>query len=276
MSQNPRTRELTRREFIKLAAGMGVALAGGEWLRTQFVALDAPRAEASGGNGDGPFWAMSIDLGKCIGCERCVYACQATNNTHDDHLWNIIIPDAETFGKPVFVTRPCMHCEHAPCVEVCPVVATYHRPDGLVEMDYTRCIGCRYCMVACPYGVRVFEWEYNTYQDNPEDNPMVPDWGHPDAEILNDPKHHRPRGVAAKCTFCAHRLDRLEDNPELVPGVDRAVTPACCVICPVEARAFGDLRDLHSPVSRALEGRQAVTLRSELGTNPRVFYLLPM
>jgi Fe-S-cluster-containing dehydrogenase component len=146
---------------------------------------------------------------------------------------------------------------------VCPVKATYHRPDGLIEMDYERCIGCRYCMVACPFGVRVFNWGERT-----DVNPMVPIWGEPEIE-------RRPRGVVEKCTFCTHRLDRAGEYG-LRPGYDNAVTPACCVICPTEARRFGDLRDHNSPSSRALEGRQSVVLRSNLGTKPRVFYLLPI
>ncbi|MBN1967516.1 MAG: 4Fe-4S dicluster domain-containing protein [Anaerolineae bacterium] len=207
---------------------------------------------------------MVIDLAACINCQRCVHACQATNDTADGHLWNLVLPDEDTFETPVFVPRPCMHCEHAPCVDVCPVHATYHRPDGLVAMDYDRCIGCRYCMVACPYGVRVFNWE-NRPDD---DNSAIGTWGEPEIE-------RRPRGVVEKCTFCAHRLDAAVERG-LTPGVDRLATPACCVICPTEARVFGDLRDPASPASRALAGRQAVVLRANLGTNPRVFYLLPM
>jgi Fe-S-cluster-containing dehydrogenase component len=148
-------------------------------------------------------------------------------------------------------------------VEVCPVKATYHRPDGLVEMDYQRCIGCRYCMVACPYGVRVFNWE-----ERDDENPKVPTWGTPEV-------NRRPRGVVEKCTFCSHRLDKAEELG-LRPGYDDPVTPACCVICPTEARRFGNLRDPNSPATKALQGRQAIFLRSELGTKPRVYYLLPV
>ncbi len=259
-----RTREMTRREFTLLAAGMGISLFGADQLYKWFVAHEDPLGEASHSevNKHGPYWVMVIDLQTCIGCRRCVYACQATNDTAEGHLWNILLEDEDTFAKPVFITRPCMHCEHAPCVEVCPVQATFHREDGLVAMDYDRCIGCRYCMVACPYGVRVFNWE-----ENDGVNPQVPAWGEPEVD-------RRPRGVVEKCTFCAHRLDKAEERG-LTPGKDPAVTPACCVVCPTEARVFGDLRDPSSPASLKLAGRQSVVLRSDLGTNPRVFYLLP-
>ena len=256
------TRELSRREFMSLLAGLGVTLVAAQGLWNWFVATNDPLASVNE-HSDGPHWAMVIDLERCIGCERCVHACQATNDTADGHIWNVMIPDENTFAKPVFVTRPCMHCEHAPCIEVCPVGATYHREDGLVKMDYDKCIGCRYCMVACPYGSRVFNWSDRTETDNSS----LITWG--EAEV-----DRRPRGVVEKCTFCSHRLDQAEERG-LRPGYDRAVTPACCNICPTEARVFGDLKDANSPASRALEGREAVVLRSDLGTHPRVYYLLP-
>ena len=256
------TREMTRREVMLLIGGLGLGLVAADRVWQWFIAINDPRAQAEHSSYEGPYWAMTIDLEACIGCERCVHACQATNDTADGHLWNILLEDEDTFAEHVFMTRPCMHCEHAPCVDVCPVGATYHREDGLVAMDYDRCIGCRYCMVACPYGVRVFNWEENTAE-----NPQVPTWGTPEIE-------RRPRGVVEKCTFCSHRLDMAEERG-LRPGIDRAVTPACVNVCPTGARLFGDLHDPESPVSQALEGREAVVLRSELGTHPRVFYLLP-
>ena len=260
---NPNMREMTRREVLLLLGGLGIGIVAADWVWNWFMAINDPHAQAHhGGSNNGSYWAMAIDLEKCIGCERCVHACQATNDTADGHLWNILLHDEETYGKPVFITRPCMHCEHAPCVDVCPVGATFHREDGLVAMDYDRCIGCRYCMVACPYGVRVFNWD-----DNTADNQQVPTWGEPEIE-------RRPRGVVEKCTFCAHRIDGAEER-NLTPGIDPAATPACCNICPTHARVFGDLRDPNSPVSQVMRDRQAVVLRSELGTNPRVFYLLP-
>ena len=155
---------------------------------------------------------------------------------------------------------PCMHCENAPCVDICPVGATYHRADGIVMMDYERCIGCRYCQLACPYGARSFNWETYTGE-----NTAVPEWGEPEIE-------RRPRGVVEKCSFCFHRIDRgLAEG--LTPGVDRQATPACVAVCPVGARIFGDLNDPDSPVSQALAKYPAVQLRQGLGTEPRVFYL---
>jgi Fe-S-cluster-containing dehydrogenase component len=153
-----------------------------------------------------------------------------------------------------------MHCEHAPCVEVCPVGASYRRGDGIVMMDYDKCIGCRYCEVACPYGARAFNWK-----DHTEPNPAVPTWGEPEVP-------RRPRGVVEKCSFCAHRIDRGLANG-LTPGVDESATPACAVICPVGARKFGDLNDPASEVSILLANHPSYRLREDLGTAPRVYYL---
>jgi Fe-S-cluster-containing dehydrogenase component len=153
-----------------------------------------------------------------------------------------------------------MQCENAPCVEVCPVKASYYREDGIVMMDYERCIGCRYCEVACPYQARSFNWKAFT-----EANPVVPEWGQPEVE-------RRPRGVAEKCSFCYQRIDRgLELG--LVPGVDPDATPSCVGVCPTRARVFGDLNDPDSEVSRLLASNVHYRLRESLGTNPRVYYL---
>ena len=133
-------------------------------------------------------------------------------------------------GQTFFFSRPCLHCQDAPCVEVCPVQATYHREDGLVVMDYDRCIGCRYCEVACPYDARKFNWAERT-----DVNPYIPTWGIAEVE-------RRPRGVVEKCTFCIHRIDAGLATG-LMPGVDRDATPACVNACPVGARIFGNLKD---------------------------------
>ena len=153
-----------------------------------------------------------------------------------------------------------MQCAEAPCVEVCPVKASYYRPDGIVMMDYDRCIGCRYCEVACPYQARSFNWRAFDGQ-----NPAVPKWGTPEVD-------RRPRGVVEKCAFCYQRIDRgLELG--LTPGVDDDATPACVVACPMGARVFGDLNDPESAVSRLLASNASYRLRDHLGTGPRVYYL---
>ncbi|MBN1964821.1 MAG: 4Fe-4S dicluster domain-containing protein [Anaerolineae bacterium] len=206
---------------------------------------------------------MVIDLNKCIGCEYCVYACQATNDVADDMRWNIHVEDETPTGRTFHVTRPCLHCQNAPCVSVCPVGATYNRDDGLVVMDYARCIGCRYCQAACPYGARSFNW-----RDRGEEvNPYQPEWGSAEVE-------RRPRGVVEKCTFCIHRIDRAAEEG-LTPGVDRDVTPACVVACPVEARYFGDLSDPDSIVSQLIATQPTLRLREDLGTDSRVYYIPP-
>ena len=179
-----------------------------------------------------------------------------------DKSWNIVVEDATPTGRKFFFSRPCLHCQDAPCVEVCPVQATYHREDGLVVMDYDRCIGCRYCEVACPYDARKFNWEPNTAE-----NEFIPTWGIAEVE-------RRPRGVVEKCTFCIHRID-AGLAAGLMPGVDPEATPACVNVCPVGARVFGNLSDPASPVSRAVAANPTLRLREELGTEPSVYYIPP-
>jgi phenylacetyl-CoA:acceptor oxidoreductase 27-kDa subunit len=243
----------TRRAFLKGAAAVA---AGGLGLQ-----LARQPAKASGPVGESPHrWAMVIDQAKCIGCGYCTRTCQANNDVPPDMEWNVVLDAGRLGDRDVFLPRPCMHCEHPPCVEVCPVGASYRRADGIVMMDYDRCIGCRYCEVACPYGARAFNWK--TFS---EPNPAVPAWGEPEIE-------RRPRGVPEKCSFCFQRIDRGLALG-LTPGVDAPATPACVVACPMGARAFGDLNDPESPVSRLLAEHPSYRLREDLGTAPRVYYL---
>jgi Fe-S-cluster-containing dehydrogenase component len=234
---------LNRREFLKLTA-VGVAVAAG----TRAVTSTKASSEAPKGKHQ---WTMVIDQSKCIGCGYCTLACQAHNDVNPDIQWNKVTEVEMVADKHVFLPRPCMHCEKAPCVEVCPVI---------VMMDYDRCIGCRYCQIACPYEARSFNWEKFTGE-----NPAVPEWGTAEVE-------RRPRGVPEKCSFCYQRIDRgLELG--LKPGIDADASPACVVICPVGARMFGDLNDPESNVSKALRENPSYRLREHLGTGPRVYYL---
>jgi Fe-S-cluster-containing dehydrogenase component len=252
----------SRRDLIKIAG----ALAGAATL-TQFISTTtmASRVESTGGETKtGPQWGMAIDINKCIGCKYCTYACQAVNNLGDDMVYCPVTTETMQNGKEYFLSRPCMHCAEAPCVHVCPVKATYKRADGIVMMDYALCIGCRYCQVACPYDARVFNWK-----EPVKTSAKTPNFGF--AEVPN-----RPRGVVEKCTFCAHRIDSGRERG-MVPGVDAMATPACVVACPTGARAFGDLTDPESPVSKVLaEAKAVLRLREdELSTEPSVYYVPP-
>jgi Fe-S-cluster-containing dehydrogenase component len=262
--------ELSRRDVLTLAGttagGVIFATAVTTGPLTPFANLKQSQMEGTQGEGEGSagrqHWGMLINLDTCIGCEYCQRACSATNDVAADMPWNTVVPSVTSTGRRFYTTRPCLHCQEAPCVEVCPVHATYVRPDGIVIMDYDRCIGCRYCQVACPYGARVFNWE-----ERQDENAFVPTWGIPEIE-------RRPRGVVEKCTFCVHRIDAGLANG-LTPGVNPEATPACVNICPVGARVFGDLDDAQSPVSRAIAAHPTFRLRDELGTQASVYYVPP-
>jgi Fe-S-cluster-containing dehydrogenase component len=260
---------ISRRDLIKLMVGSGISIAAAVALAgplTPAVEQLASSLDTGEDFAEGPLhprWGMVIDLSTCIGCEYCVYACQATNDTTDEMRWNIHLVDKTATGKTFHITRPCLHCQNAPCVNVCPVAATYHRDDGLVVMDYDICIGCRYCQAACPYGARSFNWDVRA--DEP--NPYVPQWGTPEVP-------RRPRGVPEKCTFCIHRIDAGMAQG-LVPGIDREATPACVNACPVTARYFGDLNDPNSPVSQIIAAHPTLRLREDLGTDANVYYIPP-
>jgi molybdopterin-containing oxidoreductase family iron-sulfur binding subunit len=157
-----------------------------------------------------------------------------------------------------------MHCDDPPCVKVCPVNATYKNEEGLVAQIWDRCIGCRYCQVACPYSRRYFNWKH---EDLPESylNYMNPDVA------------RRPEGVVEKCTFCQHRIRKVKEQVrreerEIEDGDVRKLT-ACAQSCPAEAIVFGDLNDPESTVSHHARSPRASRLLEELGTEPKVYYL---
>ena len=216
-------------------------------------------------------FGLVIDIGACIGCRTCMWACKEENNTPDtiSPLWiEVFQLDSETdlTGHPSYdelrkgattsytqspqdgkwyMPVACFHCDNAPCVKVCPTGATYKAKDGLVLMDYEKCIGCRLCVVACPYSSRRFNWH----------KPL----GY--GENINDLVPKRPMGVAEKCTLCVHRTRRGK-------------LPRCVEVCPVQARHFGDLNDPNSEISQILKQNMSFRLLEEMNTQPSVRYIM--
>jgi molybdopterin-containing oxidoreductase family iron-sulfur binding subunit len=226
-----------------------------------------------------PKWGMIIDLDKCVGCQACSIACKEENDVphgspaeqkrRREVYWHrvVAVNNGEyPTARVDFLPMPCMHCEDAPCVTVCPARATYQREDGIVVQDFRRCIGCRYCIVACPYGVRNFNFKDQAVEEyhRPE---VAPDR----ATMGMWPFPQRVRGVVEKCIFCFHRIDRALKEGKTVGS---EVVPACVEECPTRARSFGDLDDSNSEVARLLATRGSFRLREELSTQPKVHYLL--
>jgi Fe-S-cluster-containing dehydrogenase component len=216
-------------------------------------------------------FAYALDLSRCIGCRRCVYACVQENNQsrRPQIQWIRVLrfkdgtlkfEDAEHYYEagmvPVegYYTMPvqCQQCENPPCVKVCPTQATWKEPDGIVVVDYNWCIGCRYCLAACPYWARRFNFA----------DPEIP------KEELNPNLHYlgnrpRMRGVVEKCTFCIQRTRKGR-------------YPACVEACPVGARKFGNILDPDSEISMVLKKHRVFRLKEELNTQPKFYYFFSL
>lgn len=212
-------------------------------------------------------WGMVIDLQKCIGCYACVVACKQEHFLPPGVFWGRLVV-SET-GKSPTVTKIvypvlCNHCEDAICEKVCPTGATVKREDGVISIDYDACVGCRYCLVACPYQQRT----YNA--DNNAEN--FPGQGLTEFEAIGQQLYPLQKGTVIKCTFCLERIDEGLRRG-LQPGVDREASPACVITCPAKARYFGDLADANSEVSRLIKEKKASQFHREFGTNPSVYYI---
>ena len=225
---------------------------GSREARQRGTSLPARHAEGAGAETLAKQLALVIDLNVCVGCHACVTACKQWNTSGsagplaDQHAYEAsptgtffnrvqtyeagIFPGTDTIHFP----KSCLHCEEPPCVPVCPTGASYKREsDGIVLVDYDKCIGCKYCSWACPYGARELDEE---------------------------------RQVMTKCTLC---VDRIYD--EKLPKSDRR--PACVMACPTGARLFGDVKDPDSDVSRAIRERGGYPLMPEWDTQPANHYL---
>lgn len=275
---DPPSEVLSRRELVDrlLAVGAG-ALATALGAGAGIVSLaTAPPARAAMPEGGLPTrrkfrYGMVIDTRRCVGCRACVVACKAENKTPPGVSYTVVVEEAVAArldDKPVFMTKPCFHCENPPCVDVCPVSATFKRErDGIVVIDYDRCIGCRYCITACPYGARFFDFGEN-YPAVAERTAYA---GVPSPEYSQYRRRSAasPVGNVRKCTFCLH----LQDSDG---RYDKAAGrwPACAKTCTGHAIFFGDFNDPDTEASRLLRERQPVRLKEELGTEPNVHYLL--
>jgi len=254
---------ITRRAFLGAAGLSALTLAGKSALDGLARAAEAPAAP--GAAPPGVRWGMVIDTAACFkeqGCTDCIAACHRVHNVpafadraHEvKWIWRepferVFPEQVSPYTAPGLIERPvlvlCNHCDNPPCVRVCPTQATWKRADGIVMMDWHRCIGCRYCVAACPYGSRSFNWL--------DPRPRI-------AEIRPD-FPTRTKGVVEKCTFCEERLAQ-------------GLQPACVEACREKALTFGNLNDPSAPVRELLRARYTIRRRPELGTGPEVHYLV--
>ena len=209
-------------------------------------------------------WAMVIDTRKCVGCHACTVACIAENKLPPGVVYRPVLE--EEFGEYPnvqrrFFPRPCMQCEEPPCVPVCPVNATWKRPDGITIIDYDKCIGCRYCLSACPYGARTSDFGLNYTDETPELQPYEALASHEYGKEWTRDGHGSPVGNARKCHFCVHRLEE-------------GLLPQCVSTCIGRATIFGDRNDPDSLVSEQLRAPNQMRLLEEKGTKPAVTYLI--
>jgi molybdopterin-containing oxidoreductase family iron-sulfur binding subunit len=218
---------------------------------------------------------MVIDLDRCTACGSCMAACHQENNlaavgpqeTERDRAfhWLRLVPEvsgSESQLKVTYMPVPCVQCDNPPCVKVCPVHATYLSDEGIVGQIYSRCIGCRYCMAACPYNAKVFNW-------------YEPEWPGELGRRANPDVSRRPKGVVEKCTFCHHRIIVARDEARAAGREirDGDVNTACAESCPAHAITFGDLDDSESRVSKLAHSPRAFRLGEDLGTEPKVYFL---
>ncbi len=222
-------------------------------------------------------WIMIIDHRKCVGCHACTIGCVAENKLPPGVVYRPVVTEEAGEYPRVrmkFTPRPCMQCDKPPCVPVCPVRATWKRPDGVVTIDYDRCIGCRYCLTACPYGARTSDFGEHYMAgaaegaprgtDRPVEGSETPAYAERPAPEYGKgwvrKGHASPIGNARKCHFCLHRLNE-------------GLLPMCVTTCIGRATYFGDANNPDSLVSELKATHDTHTLLPHKGTEPQVFYI---
>jgi molybdopterin-containing oxidoreductase family iron-sulfur binding subunit len=288
----------TRRGFLK-ATGAALAFLAALEAAPERVADSMPPAAAPTADvpGDGPNadllirmhgdlrralqkkpgerrWVMVIDTRKCVGCHACTIACVAENKLPPGIVYRPVVE--EEIGTYPNVTRrftpkPCMQCDEPPCVPVCPVNATYKNDEGVVVIDYEQCIGCRYCITACPYSSRTFDLGVHYTQGTPVADGLIvgqdtaaayeraPNYEYGEAHPRTSDAS--PIGNVRKCHFCLHR-------------VRQGMLPECVTTCIGRATMFGDANDPDSVVTGMIAANNVIRLKEEMGTEPRVYYLV--
>jgi len=206
-----------------------------------------------------PRYGMVIDLKRCYGCYACVMACKVKNHTPPGVFWSRVLKgESGTFPNTVRQALPvlCMQCDEPSCLEVCPTEATTQRKDGIVVVDKDKCMGCKYCMMACPYGARYSVEKWESYF--PDGLPLSPY-----EEFAQKAWEEKfGVGVATKCDFCRDL-------------VEKGKQPACVEACSAHARTFGNIEDLDSEPSILIRKCRGEVLNPELGNQPKVYYLAP-
>lgn len=212
-------------------------------------------------------WGMVINLAKCTRCHACIAACRIEHFLPLGMTWPRLIAYETDVPGQELTTLPvrCNQCKEAPCVEVCPAEATKKRPDGIVYVDNNKCVGCRYCVVVCPYQNR-------TFFSRDKDPGFFPGYERTRFEKAGRKLYPHVSGTTEKCDFCMERIDAGMAK-ELVPGKDREATPACVNTCQARALTFGDLDDPNSEISQLIKEKNAFQLHPEYGTEPSVYYI---
>ena len=211
-------------------------------------------------------FVMVVDLAKCRNALKCQDSCNKAHYITGDNAWlKVYKMQQEHDTAPYWMPMMCQHCDEPACVTVCPVDATFKRRDGIVSIDNDRCIGCRFCMAACPYSTRVFNWS------EPNQEFLMNGADHPAEHSSDHTGHPSQIGTVDKCDFCPHQIDKAE-------------LPHCVQDCPNDVFSFGDIYEdtvtngsgQSVRLSKLLEDRSGYRLMDGLGTKPSVYYLPPV